>query len=189
MTEQTFTVTVDVRELLTVFIPKLARQFVAIGGMAEELKGTELTMNVDVSGSVYGYHIKDGVDFDIKEGAIDNPMVHLSISLEGMAKLADMKYIDMLIGAQGQLSKEKNSILATLKGICDFNLKHDDGEVTRLTVTFNGAETPRTAISISMDDVAALGSGKELPVQLFMNGRMAVDGDIAFAMALQPLLT
>lgn len=188
MAEQTFTITVDVKELLTEFIPKLARQFVAMGGMQETLKGTEMTLTVDISGSLYSYTIKDGVDFDIKEGPMDSPMVYLGISLESMAKLADMKYIDMLIGAQGQLSRENNNILAGLKGTCDFELTHDDGEVTRITAIFNGAETPKAIISMSMDDAAAVSSGKEMPVQLFMNGRMAVDGDIAFAMALQPLL-
>lgn len=189
MSEQTFTITVDVKELLTAFIPKLAQQYVQLGGKAEELKGTDLTMTVDISGALYSYHIKDGTDFDIKEGPLDNPMVYLTIPLDSMAKLADMKYIDMLIGAQGQLSKAKNNILTSLKGTCGFQLKHDDESMTEITATFNGADTPRAIIAMSMDDAAAVSSGRETPVQMFMNGRMTIDGDMAFAMALQPLLT
>ncbi len=52
MPEQTFTITVNVKELLTSFIPKLAKKYVAMAGLAEELKGMDLTRNVAVSGEV-----------------------------------------------------------------------------------------------------------------------------------------
>ncbi len=189
MAEQTITITVDVKELLTGFIPKLAKQYMALGGLAEELKGTELTLNVDVSGQVYGYHIKDGVDFDVTEGALDNPMVQLGISLETMEKLADMKNIDMLINMQGQLSKQKNDVIKGLKGTGVFQLKNGDGAPAEITATFNGAETPKATISLAMEDAAAVSSGQESPIQLFMNGRLGIEGDMSFAMGLQPLLT
>lgn len=189
MAEQTFTINVDVKELLTGFIPKLAEQYVAMGGLADELKGTELTLNVDVSGTVYSYHIKDGVHFDAKEGPLDNPMVQLGISLETMAQLADMKNIDMLINMQGQLSKAKNNVIKGLKGTGVFKLKNGGGDPVEITAMFNGVQTPKATITLSMEDAAAVSSGKESPIQLFMNGRLAIDGDMAFAMGLQPLLT
>lgn len=189
MADQTITITVDVKELLTEFIPKLARQYVGLGGLAEELKGTELTLNVDISGNVYGYHITDGVNFDVKEGALDNPMVQLGISLETMEKLADMRNIDMLINMQGQLSKEKNNVLKGLKGTGVFQLKNGDGPPAEITAVFNGAQSPKATIALSMADAAAVSSGQESPIQLFMNGRLSIDGDMAFAMGLQPLMT
>lgn len=58
-----------------------------------------------------------------------------------------------------------------------------------ITARFNGADTPKATIAMSLEDAAAVSSGKETPVQMFMNGRMYIDRDMAFAMALQPLLT
>ena len=189
MANQTFTITVDVKQLLTEFIPKLAKQYMAMGNLAEDLKGTELTLNVDVSGTIYSYHITDGVTFVVKEGPIDNPMVQLGIPLETMAKLADMNNIDMLINMQGQLSKEKNNVLKNLKGTGVFQLKNGDGPPAVITAMFNGAQSPKATISLSLEDAAAVSSRQESPIQLFMNGRLAIDGDMAFAMGLQPLLT
>lgn len=189
MSGQSFTITVDVKELLTEFIPKLAGIYLAMRDMQDELKGTELTLNVDVSGTVYGYHITDGVNFDVKEGPIDNPMVYLSIPLETMAKLADMRNIDMLINTQGQLSVDKYSVLAGLKGTAVFQLVHDDGEISKISAVFNGAEFPKVTLKLSMEDANRISSGQDNPIQLFMSGRMEIDGDMAFAMALQPLFS
>lgn len=189
MPEQTFTITVNVKELLTSFIPKLAKQYVAMAGLAEELKGTELTLNVDVSGEVYGYTITDGMNIEVQEGPLDNPMVALAIALESMSRLADMKYIDLLLRMQGQLSKEKNTVIKGLKGTSTFQLKHEDGAVSEITAVFNGADTPRATLALTLEDAAAVSSGQTNPVQLFMNGGLYIDGDMAFAMGLQPLLT
>ena len=95
MATQTFSINVDVKELLTEFIPKLAEQYIAMGGLAEELKGTELTLNVDVSGKTYSFEITNGVIFEVNEGALNNPMVHLGIPIETLKILADMKNIGL----------------------------------------------------------------------------------------------
>ncbi len=104
MSSKNFNITVNVEELMTEFIPKLAKEYIQMRGTQEELKGTELKLTLDISGDVYSYTIKDGVDFEIKQGNIDHSMVHIALSLESMAHLADMQNIDMLIGMQKQLT-------------------------------------------------------------------------------------
>lgn len=187
MSEQTFTINVNVKELLTQFIPKLAGIYLQMRGLEKELSGTELTLTVDVSGALYSYHIKDGVNFDVKEGAIQNPMVHLSIPLDSMAKLADMGNIDLLINMQDQLSRDKYAILSGLKGTSIFKMKHADGSVSEIGATFNGAQSPKATLSLSMEDANKVSSKKESPIQLFLGGKLSIDGEMAFALGLQPL--
>lgn len=189
MSQQTFTITVNVKELLTEFIPRLAREYVQMRGGQEELKGTELTLTMDISGAVYSYVIKDGLNFEVKEGEMANPKVRISIPLESMAKLADMKNIDMLTGMQKQLTRQKYDVLSELKGTSVFQMKNPDGAVSEITAIFNGAQNPRIVMRLSIEDANRINSGKESPINLFMSGKMKIDGEMAFAMKLQSLFT
>jgi putative sterol carrier protein len=194
MSKQTFTITVDVAELLTEFIPKLARQFIALRGPDEALKGTALALTVDISGSRYSYTIKDGQSFDVKEGDIENPLVLISIPLESMSRLADMKNIDMLMGMQGQISggqasRQKYNALSSLKGTAVYKLKGQDGKETVITATFNGAQTPATTLKLAIEDARALTARKETPIQMFMSGKLQIEGEMGFALAMQPLFS
>jgi hypothetical protein len=187
MSQQTFTITVNVKELLTEFIPKLVKEYVQMRGAQEELRGTELKLTLDISGGLYSYIIKDGVDFDVKEGTIDNPQVRISFSLESMSKMADMKNIDMLISMQKQLTRKKYDLLCDLKGTSVFQIKNPDETTSEITATFNSAEKPNAVLRLSMQDANLISSGKESPINLFMSGKMKIEGDMTFAMKLQPL--
>jgi hypothetical protein len=189
MPQQTFNITVNVKELLTEFVPKLAKEYVQMRGAQEELKGTELRLTIDISGGVYSYIIKEGVDFDVKEGDIENPTVRISLPLESISKMMDMKNIDMLLGMQKQLTRKKFELLSGLKGTSVFIIKIPDDTISEITVTFNNAQTPKTVLRLSMQDANLISSGKESPINLFMSGKMKIEGDMAFAMKLQPLFT
>jgi hypothetical protein len=194
MSQPTFTITVDVTEMLTEFIPTLARQFIALRGPDEALKGTNLTLTVDVSGSRYSYTIKHGQECDVKQGDIDNPMVLLSIPTETMSLLADMKNIDMLMGFQGhisggQVSRQKYNTLASLKGTAVYKLKKPDGKEAVITATFNGAKTPACTLKLSIEDARAVTARKDTPIQMFMGGKLQIEGEMSFALAMQPLFS
>ena len=194
MSQLTFTITVDVQELLTEFIPKLARQFIALRGPDEAMKGTSLTLTVDISGSRYSYTIKDGQEFDVKEGDLENPMVFVSIPIESVAKLADMKNIDMLLGMQGHIAggdatRQRYNSLSSLKGTAVFKLMQDDGEEVEITATFNGAQQPAVTLKMGMEEARAVTAREETPIQMFMSGKLQLEGEMAFAMTLQPIFS
>jgi len=186
---QTFTISVNVRELLTDVVPKLAGEYIKMRGAQEELKGTELTLTLDISGSLYSYIIKDGVNFEVKEGSIDNPKVRISFSLESISKMLDMKNIDMLIGMQRQLTRQKYDVLSGLKGTSVFQITNSDGTISEITATFNDTQNPKALLRLSLENANLINSGKESPINLYMAGKMKIEGDIAFAMKLQPLFT
>jgi hypothetical protein len=187
--DQTFTISVNVKELLTEVVPKLAGEYIKMRGAQEELKGTELTLTLDISGSLYSYIIKDGVNFEVKEGSIDNPKVRISFSLESISKMLDMKNIDMLIGMQRQLTRQKYDVLSGLKGTSVFQITNSDGTISEITATFNDTQNPKALLRLSLENANLINSGKESPINLYMAGKMKIEGDIAFAMKLQPLFT
>ena len=187
--DQIFTISVNVRDLLTEAVPKLAREYIKLRGEQEELKGTELTLTLDISGSLYSYIIEDGVNFDVKEGSIDNPKVRISFSLESISKMLDMKNIDMLIGMQRQLTRKKYDVLSGLKGTSVFQITNSDGTVSEITATFNATQNPKAVLKLSLENANLINSGKENPMNLFMAGKMKIEGDMGFALKLQPLFT
>lgn len=187
--DQIFTISVNVRDLLTEAVPKLAREYIKLRGAQEELKGTELTLTLDISGSLYSYIIEDGVNFDVKEGSIDNPKVQISFSLESISKMLDMKNIDMLIGMQRQLTRKKYDVLSGLKGTSVFQITNSDGTVSEITATFNATQNPKAVLKLSLENANLINSGKENPMNLFMAGKMKIEGDMGFALKLQPLFT
>ncbi|MBI9075934.1 MAG: SCP2 sterol-binding domain-containing protein [Desulfatibacillum sp.] len=188
MSTQTIVLSLDVKELVTEFLPKMALEYMGLRGMGQELAGTEFSMTVDISGSQYSFVVKEGKDFNAREGTLDNPMVHLTITLEDMQKLAQMKNIDMLLSMQEALSKTKYNVLASLKGAAVFDLAGNNGNNAVIRATFNGAYAPEAKFSLTMDDARLLTTKQTNPVNMFMNGTLKIEGDMAFAMQFQPLM-
>jgi len=185
--QHTFTPDLNAIELLTEIIPKRVRKYIQMQGTQDELRGTELKLTFDISGSVYSYIIKNGASFNVKEGHIENPNVQISFSLESMAKLADMKNIDRLICVEKQLSRKNLDLLSGLTGTSVFQIKYPDNSISEITATFNDAENPKTVLSLSIHDAELISSGRESIFNLLVSGKMKIDGYITFAMKLQPL--
>jgi putative sterol carrier protein len=185
--QQTFISNLNVEELLTEIIPKRVRKYIQKQETQEELKGTELKLTFDISGSVYSYIIKNGVNFNVKEGNIESPNVRISFSRESMAKIAGMNNIDTLTCVEKQLSRKNFDLLYELTGTSVFQIKHPDESISEITATFNNAEKPKTVICLSIQDAELISSGRESIFNLLVSGKIKIDGYITFAMKLQPL--
>ena len=134
--------------------------------------------------------VKNGTDFDVKEGGLDNPLVKTTLSKDDLEKMvATNNSLDMLLGIQSDLNKRKYDTLQTLKGCFVAVLANDDGSSVSITTMFNGAETPAATFKMKTSDSIALVKKETNPVNLFMSGGMQIEGDMAFAMQTQPLFT
>jgi len=180
---------IGIKELLTEFSPYIAKEAIKSSGAEQELKGTVFTLVVEVSGQKYSYLVKDGVDFDIKEGDIDAPLVRVKISKENIEKMIETNSLDMLLGIQTDLNKQKYNVLKSLKGSFTAELLNDDGSTTTIETTFNNAMEPKATFKMKTSDSIALVKKETNPVNLFMSGAMRIEGDMAFAMSTQPLFT
>jgi len=107
---------ISIKELLTSLSPSIAREAITSSGADKELKGTEFSLAVDVSGDIYSYLVKDGTDFTVKEGDIDAPMVRVRVRRETLEQMIATQNLDMLLGIQSDLNKNKYNVLKSLKG-------------------------------------------------------------------------
>lgn len=180
---------ISIKELLTDFSPKMAQKTLEESGKAAELAGTEFTLTVDVSGDLYSYVVKDGKDFDVTEGALDNPQVVVKVTTEDLEKMIATQNLDMLLGLQNDLSLTKYNAMTNVKGTMTAELETDEGDVLKIIGTLNGAPAPACTFKMKIADSAALIKKETSPVTLFMGGQMKIEGDMAFAMSTQPLFT
>ncbi len=180
---------ISIKDLLLDFSPNMAKKMIAESGAAAELADTELTMVVDVSGTKYSYVVKNGTDFDVKEGDLDSAMVLIEIAEGDLQKMIETDSLDMLLGIQSDLNKKKYQALQGLKGTMVAELANDDGSVVSIATVLNGADTPKATFKMKMSDSIALVKKETNPVNLFMSGGMQIEGDMAFAMQTQPLFT
>lgn len=179
----------SIKDLLLDFSPNMAKEMIAKSGAAADLAGTEFSMLVDVSGTLYSYVVKNGTEFDVKAGNLDNPMVKISIPEADLKKMIETNSLDMLLGIQSDLNKRKYQALKTLKGKMVAKLANADGSVVTISTVFNGSETPVTTLKMKMSDSISLVKKETNPVNLFMSGGMQIEGDMALAMQTQPLFT
>ncbi len=179
----------SVDKLLSEVMPSVAKEQLASSNAATDLAGTEITMVVDVSGETYSYTLKNGADVEFKKEDISNPKLRLKITREEMEKMIKSGNLDMILGIQNDLNKAKYNALNSLKGSFVAEITNDDGSVVKLQAILNGANEPSSVFKMSAKDTSALMRKETNPVNLFMSGAMKIEGDMAFAMATQPLFT
>lgn len=179
----------SVRDLLLKVSPEIAREAILSSGADRELDGTEFSLVVEVSGDKYSYQVKNGTEFDIREADIDAPMVRVKIDRESIEKMIKTNSLDMFLGIQSDLNRNKYNVLRSIKGSFVAELTNDDGSVLSIETIFNNTLEPKAVFRMRTADSIALTRKETNPVNLFMSGAMRIDGDMAFAMSTQPLFT
>ena len=181
---------ISINELLTELSPKLAKEGIESAGRVDELAGTEFTLLVDIEGeSTYSYVVKDGINFDVKTEAIADPLVAISLTKDDMEKMIATGNLDMLLGIQQDLTIAKYNALKGMKGCFKAELKNEDGSFFSIKTICNGIDTPTCTFKMTTADSAKVAKKEAHPVNMFMSGQMQIEGDMAFAMATQPLFT
>jgi hypothetical protein len=93
-----------------------------------------------------------------------------------------------LLLPQSRPGRPDNSARAKqLRGTMALELAREAGEPYRVTMTFNGAETPRTVMKMKLADYVAMQEGRLNGQEAFMTGKMRVEGDVGFLMQLAAL--
>ena len=93
-----------------------------------------------------------------------------------------------LILPQSRPGRPDNSTRAkALRGTMGLELSRPQGEPFRVEMCFGSAATPKTTLRMAMADYLDMQEGKQNGQQLFMQGRIRVEGDMAFLMQIASL--
>jgi putative sterol carrier protein len=177
----------QIQELLTSVLPQKTKESIASRGAAAELKGTTITMTMDVSGKHFSYTLTDGTTMTVAEEKNPKAMVAIRVSEADLTKMVQKNELDIIQMVMTELDKGKYETLRRLNGTFKAELSNDDGSKYQIEVTFNGANEPNAIFRMKTSDSAAMMRKEENPVNLFMAGAMQIEGDMQFSMATQPL--
>jgi len=93
-----------------------------------------------------------------------------------------------LILPQNRPGRPDNSGRAkALKGTMALELSRSDKDPFKVELCFNSCAVPRTTLRMTISDYSAMQDGSQNGQQLFMQGRIRVEGDMAFLMQIASL--
>jgi hypothetical protein len=93
-----------------------------------------------------------------------------------------------LLLPQGRPGRPDNSGRAkAFKGTMTLELSRPQLDPFRLEMCFNGAAAPKTTLRMALSDYVGMQDGTQNGQQLFMQGRIRVEGDMAFLMQVASL--
>jgi putative sterol carrier protein len=182
---------VTVKEYFEEVVPQIFEEEMskqAISGM----EGTEFTVEFDIEGKSYGLNISDAKSLKVFEGPLDNPMLKVKLNEDTWRKAVTGKIpgaMDMFMDMGQMANRRRYDTLASTKGAIDVELGMPDGNTEQLSITFNGSESPKVIFKAALEDWAKVSSGEIPGPTAFMSGKLKIDGDMSFAMALGNLMT
>jgi putative sterol carrier protein len=182
---------VSVKEYFDEYVPKIFAEQVGGTGILG-MEGTEIALQFDVTNGstlTYSLLIKDAKELEVKEGAVDNPLIRLEVpeavwreAVSGKTEGVMDMFTDM-----SQMTKARFDQIQGVKGSLSLDLSKPDGSIAPVKVVFNGTESPATTFKCAVEDWVALSKGEIAGPTAFMSGKLKIEGDMPFAMSLASL--
>lgn len=196
------------KQFFTEFVPKQFKETTSAMELSKYAGITE-TAVVELTGSDEAYsftvNVNNNADLTVKEGKTDSAIAFVEIAAnlvndflakklpklvqdelnENLAnpgiwiqKFTDMEPADV---------KKKLVIVKGINGKVSAKV-NADGVNFEGSVRFNNAQSPQFAVVGKFQDIVKLAKGELNPIQGFMSGAFKIEGDMALAMRLQPLI-
>ncbi|MDD3718174.1 MAG: SCP2 sterol-binding domain-containing protein [Actinomycetota bacterium] len=185
---------IGVKEYFEEVVPKMVEEQLA-GSAITGMDGTVFTVEFDVKGDreyVYGITVKDAKDLAVSEGALESPMIKVEVSEDVWRKAVTGKLegaMDMFMDMGQNANRKRYDTLDSIRGTMNVELAVPDGSQADLKVAFNDAASPEVTFKIGLEDWALMQKGELAGPTAFMTGKMKIEGDMPFAMALGNLMT
>ncbi len=187
--DMSISINIEETKFLREFMPLVIGKTIGSGMLGEELNGTDFSFVMEIDDQKYSYIAKNGSDIQVLESDQESPMARMIINKSDLERLIAIDNIDLLLSAGNNISKTRYNALSQIKGKINTELKNNDGSSSAFTFILNGSTTPTTKFLMKTSDFVKITKKDVHPVNLFMTGAMAIEGDIGFAMSIQPLFT
>ena len=179
---------VGVKQYFDEYLPGIFAEQVA-GAAVLGMEGTVIGVQFDVEGTSYSIVVKDGKDLEVREGAVDDPLVMLTMSedvfraaVTGKMEGATDMFTDM-----SQMNKARLDQIKGVSGTIVLDLTTADGTNAVIRVALNGAASPESTFKCTVEDWIAISKGEIAGPTAFMSGKLKIEGDMPFAMGLSSL--
>jgi hypothetical protein len=171
------------------FMPENIRQTLAARPADPEIADTRVTIVYEVSEERYLYTIDGGRELAVEEGDLEKPMVRIKLSKDDFTRIIESGNAEMLMSmAKGEANKTKFEILVAIAGSISTVLTDDSGDTFGMQTIFNGATKPHAITKMKASDFTAMMRKEKHPAVLFISGAIVIEGDLEFAIRIQPIL-
>jgi putative sterol carrier protein len=184
---------VTVKEYFEEYVPKIFAEQLA-GSPVSGMEGTEVSLQFDITdgdAQTYSMVVKDASDLEVSAGPASGTLVRVVLSEDVWREAVTGKLegaVEMFTDAKQLANRRRFDQLKELKGTIELDLSRPDGPNVGFTVTFNGAESPKSIFRVSLENWAKMSKGELPGVTAFMSGQLKIEGDMPFAMALGNLV-
>ena len=96
--------------------------------------------------------------------------------------------MDMFTDMGQNANRKRYDSLNSVRGTMNLELDIPDGSQADIKVVFNDAASPEVAFKIGLEDWDLMQKGELAGPTAFMTGKMKIEGDMPFAMALGNLM-
>jgi len=180
---------VTVKEYFEDYVPKMFAEQVS-GASPSGMEGTEFSLQFEIMGDekqTYGLLVKDAKELEVVSGPVQDPIVTIELSENVWRESVTGKLegvVDNFTGMGQEASRARYDQVKGIKGTLNLELTRQDMPGVQFKVVFNGAGSPSTTFKASLEDWVAISKGELAGPSAYMSGRLKIEGDMPFAMAL-----
>lgn len=193
MADQTINLSFSMKEIFD-FIPEISANSPIPEELTEKFKNKEFSLVFELDDEKYSLISKNITDITTANGDLEDPMVRVNMTMADLVNLIKIDNASMFLGRLSDLGEVNNQItslydnVSSLKGKVAFELTNKDDSKSLMNFTLNNQETPSVSIKMEMDSFKGLVAKEDNPINLFMSGKLKLEGDMALAMSLQTLI-
>ena len=178
---------VTVKDYFTNYVPKMFEE--QLGGKSiPGMENTEFTLQFTIDGTVMGVIVKDAKELQVVDGGLDKAMMAVEISeaVWREAITGKLPGSEMFTDLGQTASRKMYDAVKGVKGT--MNLELSDPDVS-IKVVFNGGDSPVATLRASAATWGEMQTGTLPGPMAFMQGKLKMEGDMAFVMSLNALMS
>ncbi len=178
---------VTVKDYFQNYVPKMFEE--QSGGKSiPGMEDTEFTLQFTIDGTVMGIVVKNANELQVVDGGVDNAMMAVEISeaVWREAITGKLPGSEMFTDLGQTASRKMYDAVRGVKGTLDLELSDPD---VSIKIVFNGAGSPSATLRASAATWNEMQTGQLPGPMAFMQGKLKMEGDMAFVMSLNALMS
>lgn len=174
----------SVDDFLKRFMVESMQRSIMKNAVPDDAFGDGITMVIDIGAKPYSYILKRGREISVSRKDLKAPMMRLLLSSQDMEKMLVEKDSDILMPF-ADLNSDKIELIKKLNGTLVFKLMKAENSIYQCKIVFNGVGEPSSAVTLPLLDYRSVMSRETSMVNLYIDGRLTLEGDMAIAAEFQ----
>lgn len=173
---------VSIQEYIETYVPGVVEKLLEARPIPE-MSGTNFTIDVTMEGEkslTYGITIADGKSITVTPGGVDKPMLSVTLPESLIERAFEL--------ITPWTNRQRYDAVKDTKGALELEVAMPGDWNVPLGLKFNDYAEPHVKIAIPLEDAAGIATGATNAPMAFMQGKIKLEGDMAFALSLARVL-